>query len=75
MSGLTPGSDELLKHYQELYDADPFSEDTIEAGTNLNDHIKETEMGRDAQQQERVAGLLKDQRRRQKANQLAEHYT
>ena len=33
---------ELLKHYQELYDADPFSEDTVEAGTNLNDHIKET---------------------------------
>ena len=42
MSGLTLESGELLKHYQELYDADPFSEDTIEAGTNLNDHIKET---------------------------------
>ena len=42
ISGLTPESGELLKHYQELYDADPFSEDTIEAGTNLNDHIKET---------------------------------
>ena len=42
ISGLTLESGELLKHYQELYDADPFSEDTIEAGTNLNDHIKET---------------------------------
>ena len=40
ISGLTPESIELLKHYQQLYDADPFSEDTIEAGTNLNDHIK-----------------------------------
>ena len=42
ISGLTPESGELVKHSQELYDADPFSEDTIEAGTNLNDHIKET---------------------------------
>ena len=42
ISGLTPESGELLKHYQELYDADPFSADTIEAGANLNDHIKET---------------------------------
>ena len=42
ISGLTPESGEFLKHYQELYDDDPFSEDTIEAGTNLNDHIKET---------------------------------
>ena len=42
ISGLTLESGELLKHYQELYDADPFSEDTIDAGTNLNDHIKET---------------------------------
>ena len=42
ISGLTPEFGELLKHYQELYDADPFSEDTIEAGTNLNDHIMET---------------------------------
>ena len=42
ISGLTPESGELLKHYQELYDADHFSEDTIEAVTNLNDHIKET---------------------------------
>ena len=42
ISGLTLESGELLKHYQELYDAEPFSEDTIEAGTNLNDHIKET---------------------------------
>ena len=29
ISGLTPESGELLKQYQELYDADPFSEDTI----------------------------------------------
>ena len=42
ISGLTLESGELLKHYQELYDADPFSEDTFEAGTNLTDHIKET---------------------------------
>ena len=42
ISGLTPESGELLKHYQALYDADPFSEDTIEAFTNLNDHITET---------------------------------
>ena len=41
ISGLTPESGELLKHYQELCDADPFSENTIESGTNLND-IKET---------------------------------
>ena len=31
-------------------------------------------MGRDAQQEERVADPLNDQWRRQKANQLAEHY-
>ena len=42
ISGLTPESCELMKHYQELFDADPFSEDTIETGTNLNDRIKET---------------------------------
>ena len=28
-------------YFSQLYDASPFSEDTIEAGTNLNDHIKE----------------------------------
>ena len=32
ISGLTPEYGELLKHYQELYDVDPFSEDTVEAG-------------------------------------------
>ena len=42
ISGLIPQSCELMKHYQELFDANPFSEDTIEAGTNLNDRITET---------------------------------
>ena len=42
IAGLTPESGELLKHYQELYYAVPFSEETIKAGSNLNDHIKET---------------------------------
>ena len=37
--GLTPASCELMKHYQELFDADPFSADTIEAGTNLKTEI------------------------------------
>ena len=42
ISSLNPEAGELLNHNLELYDADPYSEDTIEAGTNLNDHIKET---------------------------------
>ena len=85
ISGLTPEYGELLKHYQELYDTDPFSEATIEAGTNLNDHNKETRKQKWEETITRIdlthnskKGLqipLKDQWRPQKANQLAEHYT
>ena len=41
-----------------LYDADPFSEDTIEAGTNLDDHIKET---RKLKWEETITGIAQQQ--------------
>ena len=38
--GLTPDASKLLDEYQRLYEEDPFSEDTIQAGLELNDLIK-----------------------------------
>ena len=38
--GLTPDASKLLDKYQCLYEEDPFSDDTIQAGLELNDLIK-----------------------------------